>query len=198
MGLEATCECKIDGTPYPVRAFLESRELILRGGVRRKIRLDNIAEAAVIGSRLQFIADAQTIELQLGTDVAQKWLKKISSPPPTLAAKLAIRDTVKVFLIDGQLCSELTSAVGGHVTANIEEADMICAVATHEQQLQKVVAVATERASCPIWIIHPKGKSSTLSETSVRDVMRAAGYVDTKVSAVSDQLTAARYNPRKV
>jgi len=45
-------------------------------------------------------------------------------------------------------------------------------------------------------VVHGKGARSAFGETAVRRIMREAGYKDTKVSAVSDTLSATRYSRR--
>jgi hypothetical protein len=77
------------------------------------------------------------------------------------------------------------TAVAGYVTKEIGEADLVCAVVLNLQQLDDVLARAARSMRLPIWTIYPKGKTSTLPDLLVRHVMRTAGYIDTKVSAVS-------------
>jgi hypothetical protein len=51
-------------------------------------------------------------------------------------------------------------------------------------------------SGAPIWVIHGKGSRSPFGEAAVRRIMREAGYLDTKVSAVSDTRSATRYSRR--
>ena len=53
---------------------------------------------------------------------------------------------------------------------------------------------ATLPRGTPIWIVHGKGPRAPFGEGPVRRLMREAGYRDTKVSAVSDDLSATRYS----
>lgn len=194
MGLEMTCECSIDGHAQNVRALLESSELILRDGIRRTIAFNQISNPSVANGRLHFTVDGQTLSLRLGPEAAPKWLKKIITMPPSLGAKLGIKEGVKVFLFNAKACPELILATARHVTRKIADADLICAVAIDLAQLEEVIAQAAKHPSCPLWTIYPKGKTSTLPEALVRNTMRYAGYIDTKVSAVSEKLSAVRYN----
>ncbi|MBD5633221.1 MAG: hypothetical protein IAI49_01980, partial [Candidatus Eremiobacteraeota bacterium] len=42
----------------------------------------------------------------------------------------------------------------------------------------------------PIWVVYVKGRSAPLGESAVREEMRRFGFVDTKIAAVSERLTA--------
>jgi hypothetical protein len=48
-----------------------------------------------------------------------------------------------------------------------------------------------------IWIIHGKGRETAFGEARVRQGMRSGGFVDSKVAAVSQGLTANRYSKKK-
>jgi hypothetical protein len=48
-----------------------------------------------------------------------------------------------------------------------------------------------------IWMVHQEGKDAAVGDTAVRSYMRDLGFIDSKTSAVSDQLTTTRYRLRK-
>jgi len=56
--------------------------------------------------------------------------------------------------------------------------------------------VAVVPADAAIWIVYPKGRSSSLPENDVRTFMRTRAFVDTKVASVSERLTALRFTRR--
>jgi hypothetical protein len=45
----------------------------------------------------------------------------------------------------------------------------------------------------PAWAVYQKGRAAPLGERGVRDFMRRSGFIDTKVAAVSERLTAPRF-----
>ena len=71
------------------------------------------------------------------------------------------------------------------------------AVVTSEAALSAAVEVhAALPAGAPIWIVYGKGRQAVLGEAAVRGYMRAHGYIDSKVSAVSETLSATRFTRR--
>lgn len=75
-----------------LKACLETTELILRGErIKWRFGLHQLQDLAVVADSLQFVAEGEPIALQLGSVQATQWLKKISTPPPSLAAKLGVR-----------------------------------------------------------------------------------------------------------
>ena len=61
--------------------------------------------------------------------------------------------------------------------------------------LKKIAAPLSR--GVPIWLIYRKGPSHALNESLVRRMALAVGIVDTKVAAVSDELTGLRFVKRK-
>jgi hypothetical protein len=96
-----------------VKAVLESRELILRGPLRRVLPLSDITDVATDGDGLRFRHDNQRYELILGPAAAARWAKKIVTPPPTLAAKLGISAERPALVIGPVTDSELAAALAG-------------------------------------------------------------------------------------
>ncbi len=98
MGLEAQCQCTVGGQTHAVRAHLESVALVLRGAtLRRNIAIPAITDARVEKGVLFVNADGEALGLALGT-LALKWLTKITTPPPTLAAKLQISTAAPAYI----------------------------------------------------------------------------------------------------
>ena len=113
MGLEAECSCRWSGGAAPVKALLESRELILRGGPRRTLPFATIQSAAIDGDGLVLTTADETYRLDLGAARAARWKTRIETPPPTLKDKLGLRDGATAFVI-GDYCTEInvTSPTG--------------------------------------------------------------------------------------
>src|SRR4051794_12231474 len=97
MGREASCHCRWGTEEANVVALLETHELILRGGMRRKVALSSIHDLSVNEESLTFRVDSDRVELELGKQAAGRWARAIAEPP-SLASKLGIlnRRHVKV------------------------------------------------------------------------------------------------------
>lgn len=48
-----------------------------------------------------------------------------------------------------------------------------------------------------LWIVYRKGKGHAINQADVRDTGLAAGIVDVKIAAVSDQLTGLKFVRRR-
>src|SRR5579859_315720 len=95
MGREAECECEWKGARNRVKALLEPPDLILRGEIRRRIPFSELKQIRADGEKLRFTYGTETFALALGSAMAQKWVKALTTAPPTLAKKLGISpDTV--------------------------------------------------------------------------------------------------------
>ncbi len=194
MGREATCRCRCGGEAGTVKALLESTELILRGEIRRRVAFDTVTAVRAEGDALRLAAGGEDIELMLGAAEAAIWARKLASKPPTLREKLGIGPDAPALVLGNVVAPELAAALDGCGTAVAAEAQALIAVAGDENQLGEALrAHATLPGKVPIWIIHGKGRSAAFGEAAVRAAMRAGGYIDTKVSAVSATLSATRY-----
>lgn len=194
MGLEANCTCRMADGSAEVRALLESREMILRGGVRRTIPIAAIADLRVENGALAFRVGDEAIVLELGENVAARWAKKIATPPPSLAHKLGLGPATKAWVIGAVEDPALIAALDGHRADGPTDAALALAVVGDSGALERALA-AYEAAplSGPVWIVHGKGPRASIGDGAVRAYMRAAGFKDNKVSAVSDALSATRY-----
>ena len=194
MGREATCKCRVGRHSYIVKALLESRSLILRGEFKLSIALSDITAAKVVDGRLQFDAAGEKFALELGNQDASRWLTILMRPAPTLADKLGLKGNAKAYVI-GSLDDEvLLEALAGHQIDSARLADICIALVKTKEQLDAAAAAHQAASTSSFWIAYPKGNKAGLSESVVRETMRSRGYMDTKVSAVSEQLTATRYN----
>ncbi len=196
MGREATCTARVGSETAEVTALLESTAIVLRGTLKRRWDIASLHHLRVTGDELLFEAGDDTVALALGVQEAGKWLKKLQTPPPTLAAKLGVSAENPALLIGptvGTLDPALAEALAGGITTNVREARMLVAVLSKPSEIERMVEFHDSMICKTVWVVHPKGPGASPSDAEVRTAMRGAGYVDNKTSAVSEQLTATRY-----
>ena len=70
MGREAQCQCRWPGGRGPVKALLEGRELVLRGGFKRSFALTDMTDLRSEGGSLCFSAGDEAFAL----NSANLWL----------------------------------------------------------------------------------------------------------------------------
>lgn len=196
MGREAAAVCTLGAASEPVKALLESRELILRGPtIKRRFDLAALRDLRVAGDSLLFEADGEAVALELGEAEATKWRERASKPPPTLAAKLGIGPGAPAAVfgpVDDD--AELAAALMGARTDRLDEATVLVAAVFSPDELADALGVHEDMPCPAIWVVHAKGgKSVALGDGAIRETLRARGYRDTKTSAVSALLTATRY-----
>ena len=199
MGQEARCACHWNGTTAEVKAVLEPPELILRGGVRRHIPLAEMKQVRADGDHLLFSFEGQSIALELGSALSAKWAKALLKPPASLAKKLGITPETTVHTIGSVDAAGLKEALAESRAVSHSEGDLIVARVDTPAELAatlKKIAAPLSRG-VPIWLIYRKGPGHALNESIVRSTALSAGIVDTKVAAVSDELTGLRFVARK-
>ena len=192
MGLEANSTVTVGDETFAVKALLESRELILRGDFRKIFAIAEITAAFIEGDMLVFRHADQSYVLPLPAGQADRWLKKLTTPPPSLAAKLGIDAGHPAFVTGVVNDPALMDALAGATTESPCSAAFGVIVAETPAALAEALKAA--QPDRPLWIIYPKGAKSPLPEATVRTHMHGAGYVDTKTSAVSERLTALRFH----
>jgi len=198
MGLEAESELTTGGDTVHVKALLESHALILRGAVRKTLPIGEIESPRAVDGRLLFEHKGAPYALALPDGQAAKWLKKLTTEPPSLAAKLGIDAAHKALVWGAADDAALNMALAGATTADPAEAVVMLAIATGPDALAESLNDLWRAApDLPVWIVHPKGAKTTLPESAVRNHLRSLGMIDTKTCAVSDWLTATRYNRAK-
>jgi hypothetical protein len=198
MGREATCRCDWGGTVAEVKALLESGELILRGGLRKRLPFDELKKMKVETDRLCFTVSGEEVQLLLGA-AAEKWALAIETPPPSLARKLGITNKTVVQTIGNMDDLGLKSALAEAARISARESDLIVAnVDTPEAVEAALREVKTQLAKgVPIWMVYAKGPGHALNEAAIRTTLRSNGMMDTKVASVSAKLTALRFNHSK-
>ena len=200
MGREAQCVCECDGAVTRVKALIEPPELILRGELRRRLPFSGLRRVRAEGELLRFVAGAETFSLALGSGTAQKWVKAITTPPPTLAKKLGINGEVvgrTIGAVDDD--DVLRGALASARAVGDKNAGLILARVNTPAELAGALRKAAKQLAerVPIWFIYPKGRGQELTENEVRSTALAAGIVDTKVCAVSPTLTGLRFVRRR-
>jgi hypothetical protein len=180
-------------------ALLESTTVVLRGALKRKWDIAALQNLRVDGEALCFEAADEAVALALGEKEAARWLKKLQTPPPTLAAKLGVSAENPALLIGptvGTLDPALAEALAQGLTGNVKEARMLVAVISKPDELARMADFHATMLCKTVWVVHQKGPGAFPSDGEVRMELRSRGYVDNKTSAVSDKLTATRYVKR--
>ena len=196
MGREALCTARVGTETAEATALLESTTIVLRGELKRRWDIAALQNLRVAGEELLFDAADEAVALVLGEKEAAKWLKKLQTPPPTLAAKLGVSAENPALLIGptvGPLDPALAEALAGGITTNVREARMLVAVLSKPSELPRMAEFHADMICKTVWVVHPKGPEASPSDAEVRVAMRGWGYVDNKTSAVSDRLTATRW-----
>lgn len=196
MGREASCTARVGTDNAEVTALLESTTVVLRGAIKRKWPIAALQQLRVEGASLCFDAEGEAVALALGEPEAGRWLKKLQTPPPTLAAKLGVSAENPALLIGptvGTLDPALAEALSQGLTGNVKAARMLVAVISKPAELERLAEFHATMICKTVWVVHGKGPGAFPSEGEVRMAMRGWGYVDNKTSAVSDTLTATRY-----
>lgn len=198
MGLEAESELVNAGETIHVKALLESHALILRGAVKKTLPVGEIDDPHAVGDQLLFEHHGTPYALTLPAGQADKWLKKLTTEPPSLAAKLGIDPAHKAYVWGHADDAALATALAGVTTDAPSDAAVALAVVSDPDELTQALNNLLQAAPhAPVWIVYPKGAKSTLPESHVRNHLRSLGLVDTKACAVSDRLTATRYHRPK-
>jgi hypothetical protein len=133
----------------------------------------------------------------MGALAAETWSRAIATPPPSLRAKLGLKQDAMAFLVGGCDDAALANAVEGALTDDVAEAAMIIARIEGPDDLTAARAAQAKCPDLPIWAIYPKGRNIRYGDGAIRAALREAGFRDSKSCAVSERLTATRYNPRR-
>jgi hypothetical protein len=199
MGREATCHCKWGDEEGDCKVLLESGELILRLGLRRRVPLSSLAGVSTRGGKLVFRVGQDPVELRLGPEVAQRWAKAIATPLPSLTSKLGISRTTKLLVFGNIESEELKTAIAEAGGVDGREANLVLICASSRSELDHVLAQWFKGRTCsvPLWIVHPKGAQSEVKGSALRELLRSRGFIDTKIASVSAKLTAIRFNKSK-
>jgi hypothetical protein len=195
MGREAIVQCQWAHQAGLCKVLLESNELIVRGELRRRVPMASLRDVSVNNDELQFTVDGCAVSISLGSALAERWAKALSTPPPSLAKKLGISPASRVLVLGEIQSKELDAAIVEAETTGAQDANLVIIPANNTHDLNLALNRLAKRPlnHVPLWIVYPKGSAGALGETSVREILRELGYVDTKVASVSSAFTALRF-----
>jgi hypothetical protein len=197
MGREAECLCNWAGQSANAKVLLETRELVVRGAIRRRVPLASLTQISVHEGRLHFQAGDDEVSLALGQELAQSWARKIAAPPPSLASKLGIHGQSIILVLGESESQELEAALAEAGTQTSKDPELIVISAGTQGELDRSLKRAMAYAARPaIWIVYRKGRRGELPEADIRNTLRGLGFMDTKVASVSATHTALRFNRR--
>jgi hypothetical protein len=77
---------------------LEHKELLFRGDLRLMIPLSGIDEARADAGRLVIVFGGRSAALEIGAGLAEKWAKRITSPPSRVD-KLGVKAGMRIALV---------------------------------------------------------------------------------------------------
>jgi hypothetical protein len=190
MGRELTALTRWRGVQAEAKVLLESTELILRGAHKARLSRAALANWRAADDGLHLMADGEPLYIAMSQLDANRWIKALGTPPPSLAVKLGVGPDRPVRLIgragDVALAEALTGACS-------DQAAQLLAVIEDPAGLSQALTAAYAAPDLPIWCVYPKGKAADPGDAAIRSAFRAAGWTDSKSCAVSDRLTAMRY-----
>ena len=194
MGREAEGHAVWRGVSGAVKALLESDGIILRGELRGKLPRGGLMGWRVEGEDLCLSSDGEPLVLTLGAKEAAAWVRALEKPLPSLAAKLGVSATARAWVIGGPPPEELAVAVAGAKAPGPDAAALIVAVLSGPGDLKAALA-AGQAHRLRVWCVHGKGRGAAVTDAMVRAAFRAAGWMDIKASAVSEDYSATLYRP---
>jgi hypothetical protein len=195
MGREARCVCRWGADEAEVKVELEGGELMVRGAMRRRAAVAALREVRVSGEALRFRVGDEEVRLELGRVEAERWVKALAKPLPTLARKLGITADSRVFVV-GEFAEEgLREALAEAGSLGARDADLMVGCVATVGELDGLIGTA-ERVGCPVWAVYAKGKGRDVGEGVVREAFRERGFMDVKVASVSEKLTGLRFVKR--
>ena len=197
MGREATIETQLGDALGLCTVHLEAQELILRGAIKAKLRIAELSGEHVQANGLHANTPQGALWLGLTERVAQSWLLKMQTPPPTLASKLGIHFQIGVaFLQPDTEIAALVQEYGATICA-LQQADLWFTALNSAADLHDLL---TQLQRTPLgknqalWVVRAKGKAATLKESTVMQELRALNLVPTKTARVSEFRTGDRYS----
>lgn len=194
MGDEASCRVRVGGKAAEVKALLETAELVLRGGVRRKIPLSALTEVTADEGVLRLVWPDGEVELELGAQ-AERWAKKIRSPKGRID-KLGVKAGQRVSVVgleEEDFIAELKARTEDVADGPRKGSAHLFFGADTRAALKRLGTLKAYLApDGALWVIRPKGMKE-ITEADVRSAGKAAGLVDTKVVAFSKTHTAEKF-----
>ena len=196
MGQEAKGKARIEGTEVEGRLYLESDQLLFRGGDRRlAIVVKDIKGARADGGTLVVAVGRKTYAFDIGAQ-ARRWADRISNPK-TLVQKLGVKRDSAVAYIgarDAELLSELAeTAANVSKRPTRRDYDLIFVGVEKPSDLDRLEGLgASIKSNGGVWVIFPKGQPDLKAEIIIPKA-KSTGLVDSKVARVSDRLTGMKF-----
>jgi hypothetical protein len=196
MGLEAKVKVEWRGESAVARLHLDSNKLDVY--LKPALHVPFAQMRSVVAERgvLRITSEQGSLVLQLG-DAAERWAQKIKQPKGRLD-KLGVKSgdlrVVLLGLHDADFEAELLSRVDKLYKKPVAGADLVFLRVSSAKDLAKLKGLRENLAPAgALWIVREKGKTARLRESEVREAAKAAGFVDVKVVAFSDLLTADKF-----
>ena len=194
MGREAQVSARFDGKECDGKVFLETDEVVLRGGVRVRIPYRDMKKVRASDGTLVIDSKQGRLELDLGTKAAADWAHRINNPK-TRADKLGIKAGHKVVLVkidDDAFASEIESKGATISRRAVKDADALFLQARKPADLGEMTRLKGYlKQDGALWLLRQKG--GEIKESDSMAAGRAAGLVDVKVVRFPDALTAEKY-----
>ncbi|WP_108813828.1 hypothetical protein [Loktanella sp. Alg231-35] len=196
MGREAVAVCHWQGEIAEAKVHLDSRFLQLRGQMRLDLPRDAIRAVDLDDAGVLVRTQGGDLMMEFGAVEAARWQKAILKKPPTLAEKLRISAQTPAFVQGTFDDAPLAEALSDATVGDPADAMLLVAVLLRADDLQQASDLALAHPDKHIWVVHQKGKAAVVGDSTIRSHMRGLGFIDSKTSAVSDQLTTTRYRQR--
>ncbi|MEL6681061.1 MAG: hypothetical protein AAFQ09_00270 [Pseudomonadota bacterium] len=196
MGRESVAVCHWQSDVAEAKLHLDSKVLSLRGEIRLDIPRGDIRDVVLDDAGVRVLTDGPDLLLELDAVEAVRWQKALLKKPPTLAEKLGVSAEAPAFVLGTFDDVPLANALAGVTVDTPGAAAILLAILMEEADLQAASDLALAHPDNHIWMVYRKGKQAVVGDTIIRTHMRGLGFVDSKTSAVSDQLTATRYRLR--
>ncbi len=196
MGKEAVCLARVDGNAAQSKAHLDSTALKLSGGHRLTVPFAALTNITVAGDALRLSSADVSVELQLGAGVAQRWAHAIQNPKSRLE-KIGVRRDERVCvrgITDEAFLDELRGALANAPSTSLRGSfDVVFLGVAGPDDLREIARCRKHlEPAGALWIVHPKGRASAVSESAVRAALHGAGLFDAKVVAFSATRTATK------
>lgn len=198
MGAESLCALNENGTRHTGKALLETDELVFRGsdGYRLRLPFATLKGIEAVNGRLVLDGPKGRVELELGDERAKRWAEAIRSPkglldkldlkPAHVAALLGMQDAA----FAAELGARVRSVSSGRVPKG---ANVVFLQADRAAALRRLATIARRIArDGAIWVIHPKGAASAVTDVDVFAAGKKAGLTATKVARFSETHTAVK------
>jgi hypothetical protein len=195
MGLEAKCAGKIAGGEVVVgKLHVDSKRIAFSGaGKKWAIELGEGVKTRIEGDWLIVSRGREKGAFEVG-EAAQKWAKKILSPPSRLT-KLGVKPAMRVWMkgkFPADFEKELASA-GAERVRSIEKAEMVFLLLETKADLPKIAEVSQKLVGkTPLWLVWAKGQP-TFRESDVMGFAAECEIGPSKNCAFDERLTAEKY-----